>query len=71
MATEEESKRVYDQAVVIDGLNVSRWESTHVYPSLHAGRVTAINATIAIWEGYLETMNNIAAWAPRFQQSPA
>ena len=68
MATEEEAKRVYDQAIVIDGLNVSRWESASVYPSLHAGGVTAINATIAIWEGYLETIDNISAWATRFRE---
>ena len=66
MTAEDVAKRVYDEAVVIDGLNVSRWESPAVYRSLHAGGVTAINATIAIWEGFQEALDNIARWPQRF-----
>ena len=68
MTTEDDARRVYDEAVVIDGLNVSKWESEAVYRSLHAGRVTAINATVAIWEGFRETMDNIARWPQRFAE---
>ena len=68
MTTEDDARRVYDEAVVIDGLNVSKWESDAVYQSLHAGRVTAINATVAIWEGFRETMDNIARWPRRFAE---
>jgi membrane dipeptidase len=53
--------------VVIDALNVSNWESPHVFRSLHAGGVTAINATSAVWENYREGMDNIAAWLRRFE----
>ena len=59
--------RIYDESIVIDGLNVSNWDSPAVYKSLHAGRVTAINASIAVWEGYLETMDNVTAWLRRFR----
>ena len=62
-----EASRIYDEAMVIDGLNVSRWDYPAVYESLHGGRVTAINATVAIWEGYRQTMDNIATWPARFQ----
>ena len=34
---------------------------------LHSGAVTAINATIAVWEGYHETMDNVSAWLRRFR----
>ena len=66
MATETTARELYDEAIVIDGLNVSNWNSPAVYRSLHAGAVTAINATIAVWEGYQETMDHIAAWLRRF-----
>ena len=39
---EETGQSIYDESIVIDGLNVSRWDSTHVYDSLEAGGVTAI-----------------------------
>ena len=67
MSPDENPTWPYEEAVVIDGLNVSNWNSPAVYQSLHSGRVTAINATIAVWEDYRETMDNIAAWMPRFE----
>ena len=67
MATDSTAQQIYDEATVIDALNVSNWKSPAVYQSLKAGSVTAINATITVWEGYQETMDNIAAWLRRFQ----
>lgn len=57
---------VYEDAIVIDGLNVSNWDSPEVFQSLHAGRVTAINATVATWENFGQTMDHLAAWSGRF-----
>ena len=68
MAVQSDADRVYDESIVIDGLNVSRWENPAVYRSLQAGGVTAINATIAIWEGFRETLDNIARWPARFRE---
>ena len=65
---EDAAKSVYKDAVVIDSLNVSNWDSPAVFQSLHAGRVTAINATVATWEGYQETLDHIAAWLHRFRE---
>ena len=62
---------IYDDSIVIDGLNVSRWDSQAVYDSLSNGRVTAINATIAIWEGFHETLDNTSAWMRRFRDQSA
>ena len=67
MTQSTDATRLYNEAVVIDGLNVSRWDSPAVYRSIHAGGVTAINATIAIWEDYGQTMDNIAGWLHRFR----
>jgi membrane dipeptidase len=59
--------KIYEEAIVIDGLNVSNWESEAVYASLKAGGVTAINATVAVWENFTQTMDNIAGWLRRFR----
>ena len=58
---------VYRQAVVIDGLNVSNWNSPAVYDSLRRGGISAINATIAVWEDFPQTLDNIAGWMHRFR----
>ena len=67
MPPDENPTQPCDEAVVIDGLNISNWNSPAVCQSLHSGRVTAINATVAVWENYRETMDNIAAWTLRFE----
>ena len=67
MSTHSAHSDVYGQSVVFDGLNVSNWDSPDVYRSLHAGRVTGINATVAIWENFRETMDNLAGWVHRFE----
>ena len=69
MASADRAIQVYEESFVIDGLNVSRWDSHAVYRSLKAGRVTAINATIAVWEDFRETLDNIAGWAPGFEST--
>ena len=58
----------YRDAVVVDGLNVSNWDSGSVYESLRAGGVTAINATVATWEGFTETVDHLACWDARFRE---
>ena len=40
----------------------------NVYDSLHNGGVTAINATIAVWENYRECMDNLVGWLHRFER---
>ena len=53
---------------MIDGLNVSEWDSDAVYESLNEGGVAAINATIATWENYRETLDHISRWLARFRE---
>jgi membrane dipeptidase len=64
----ELGQKAYEDSIVIDGLNVSRWDSPDVYKSLSAGSVTAINATIAVWEGFRETMDHVEEWLHRFRE---
>ena len=64
----KEAAESYDDAIVIDGLNVSNWDSPAVFEGLQAGRITAINATVATWENFLQTMDHITAWTRRFRE---
>lgn len=68
MTDTDEARRIYDESVVIDGLNVSNWDSPAVFRSLSNGGTTAINATIATWENFQETMAHVAGWAGRFER---
>ena len=63
-----EARKVYDEAIVIDGLNVSNWESDAVFERLRAGNITAINATVATWENFVQTMAHLAVWMRRFRE---
>ena len=65
---QSEARKVYDEAIVIDGLNVSNWESDAVFERLRAGNITAINATVATWENFVQTMAHLAAWMRRFRE---
>ena len=67
MTNTDAARRLFGEATVIDGLNVSNWESPAVFRSLTNGGVTAINATIATWENFQETLAHIAGWAARFE----
>ena len=62
------AKKLYEEALVVDGLNVSNWDSPAVFESLRQGGVTAMNATTATWENYQETLGHIEAWLHRFEE---
>ncbi len=59
---ENDFSKSYRDSVVIDGLNVSNWNSSNVYSSLHKGGITATNATISIFENYHQSMDRITDW---------
>ena len=71
MKKEGSARQVYRDAVVIDGLNVSNWDSPAVFRSLRDGSVTAINATVATWENFQETLDHISRWETRFSKYSA
>src|SRR5918994_6452757 len=56
-----EAPALHDRAVVIDGLNVSAW-SPEVFSAMQRGGVTAANCTCCIWEGFEDTMRQVAQW---------
>ena len=60
--------QIYDEAIVIDGLNVSNWDSDGVFRRLRAGNITAISATVATWENFIQTMAGLSKWMTRFRE---
>ncbi len=68
MSTIPSAQELYNDAIVIDALNVSNWDSPAVFESLRVGRLTAINATLVTWENFQQAMDHIAKWKVRFNE---
>ena len=64
----DKADSLYGSCIAIDGLDTSRWGVESVFRDLRDGGVTAINATIAIWDDFNSTMDNIARWLAWFDQ---
>lgn len=58
---------LHDDAIVIDGLVISRW-GREVFESMQRGGLTAANCTCSVWEGFRETMLNITQWQRWFRE---
>ena len=52
---------LHHDSIVIDGLVISNW-SRDVFEQMHRGGLTAANCTCSIWDGFNDTMANIARW---------
>jgi membrane dipeptidase len=52
---------IHDSLTVIDGLVISKW-SRAVFADMRKGGLTAANCTCSIWEGFADTMRNVAQW---------
>lgn len=60
-------EKTYQDNFIFDALNTSNWDDENVFSSLAEGQVTAINATIVIWENYQQTIREIEKWNRRFE----
>jgi membrane dipeptidase len=56
------ARRLFNEAIVIDGLNTSNWGEEGIFRDLRDGGLTAVNASVAVWEGFQETMDLTASW---------
>ncbi len=68
---EDRARQLHTESIIIDGLNVSNWHDPEVFASLHRGGLTAINGTVAVWENFAETLDNIVRWYSRFEKYAA
>lgn len=58
---------LYNDAIAIDGLDTSRWGVESVFRDLRDGGVTAVNATIAIWDDFDSVLERLLAWQVWFK----
>ncbi len=62
-----DSDALHEDAIVIDGLIISKW-SRSVFEDMRAGGLSAANCTCSVWEGFRATMENIAQWQRWFRE---
>lgn len=58
---------LYNDLIVIDGLNVSCW-SRDIFEDMRRGGLTAANCTCSVWENFKDTMINISQWKRWFEK---
>jgi len=68
MTNPDKATQLHTESIIIDCLNISNWNDPEVFVGIHRGGVTAINATIAVWENFTETIDNIARWYLKFDK---
>ena len=68
MTNSDKAIRLHTELTIIDCLGVNNWNAPEVFPGIHRGGVTATNATVAIWENFTETIENITRWYSRFDK---
>jgi membrane dipeptidase len=65
LIVDQRSRKLHDEAIVIDGLEISKW-GENVFRNMRAGGLTAVNCTVSILENFRQTINNIAGWQEAF-----
>jgi membrane dipeptidase len=63
----ERTQPLHASSTIIDGLQISRW-SEEVFLNQRRGGLTAVNATVAVIEGFHETIRSISRWYRMFDQ---
>ena len=50
---------IHKNSIVIDGLIISKWDRS-VFEDMQKSGITAANCTVSVWEGFKDTVDNIA-----------
>lgn len=58
---------LHHDAIVIDGLIIANW-SREVFEDMRRGGLTAANCTCSVWEGFHDSMRNVAQWKRWFDE---
>jgi membrane dipeptidase len=61
-------KGFHNDILVIDGLNISRW-NREIFEDMRKGGLDVVQCTCSIWDNFKDTMNNIALWKQWFKQN--
>lgn len=59
---------LHKKSIIIDGLEISNW-SRQVFMNMRKGGLTAVNATVAVIENFVQTMDNIAWWYKTLEEN--
>jgi membrane dipeptidase len=59
--------QLHQELTVFDGLIVANF-GREVFEDMRRGGLTAANCTCSIWEGFRDTMNNVARWKGWFRE---
>jgi membrane dipeptidase len=62
-----QSTSIYDDAIVIDGLNICNW-SRSIFEEWRKGGITAVSTTCGLWENFPDSMANIVQWQRWFDE---
>lgn len=68
MKTTEKALMLHKKSIIIDGLEISNW-SRQVFMNMRKGGLTAVNATVAVIENFVQTMDNIAWWYKTLEEN--
>ncbi len=58
---------LHEKSIVIDGLIISNF-NRDVFEDMRKGGITAANCTCCVWEGFTDTMRNVARWKVWFRE---
>jgi membrane dipeptidase len=50
---------LHEDAIVIDGLIIAKWDRS-IFEDMRRGGLSAANCTVSVWEGFADTVKNIA-----------
>src|SRR5689334_6344287 len=50
---------LHEESIVIDGLIIAKWDRS-IFEDMRRGGLTAANCTVSVWEGFSDTVANIA-----------
>ncbi len=59
--TDKAALQLHRDSIVFDGLVIAKWER-QVFEDMQRGGLSAANCTCTVWEGFTDTMDNIARW---------
>jgi membrane dipeptidase len=68
MNNKDKAVQLHRESIVIDCLNISDWNDPQVFTGMHRGGVTVTNATVAVTDNFIETVDAIARWYLRFDK---
>jgi membrane dipeptidase len=63
----DKASTIYENAVVIDGLIISKWGGD-LFREMQQSGLTAANCTCSVWENFSDTVNNIVQWNRWFRE---